>query len=159
MYGHHFFLFPSVSSSSLSLFFLSFSFPWVFLGLIWFPKRISYTFLVNCLMIQKNLHFYLVSVRWLQCSEHTFLKYAARLLNDLRWRYTGRFATSIFCATQRSNVGRGCKHSEQCRNNVETICCVKNRRCKLSRVTSPLRGRSSYWESQLRCEFRLNYEL
>jgi len=31
-----------------------------------------------------------------------------------------------------------CNHSKQCRNNVEMTCCVKNHRCKLSRVTSPL---------------------
>ena len=31
-----------------------------------------------------------------------------------------------------------CNHSKQCRNNVATLCCVKNRRCESSRVTSPL---------------------
>ena len=31
-----------------------------------------------------------------------------------------------------------CNHSKQCRNNVATLCCAKNRRCELSRVTSPL---------------------
>ena len=30
-----------------------------------------------------------------------------------------------------------CNHSKQCRNNVATLCCAKNRRCKSSRVTSP----------------------
>ena len=32
-----------------------------------------------------------------------------------------------------------CNHSIQCRNNVATPCCAKNRRCESSRVTSPLR--------------------
>ena len=32
-----------------------------------------------------------------------------------------------------------CNHSKQCRNNVATPCCAKNRRCESSRVTSPLR--------------------
>ena len=31
-----------------------------------------------------------------------------------------------------------CTHSKQCCNNVATLCCAKNRRCKSSRVTSPL---------------------
>ena len=31
-----------------------------------------------------------------------------------------------------------CNHSKQCRNNVATLCCAKNRRCESSRVTSPL---------------------
>ena len=30
-----------------------------------------------------------------------------------------------------------CNHSKQCRNNVETLCCAKNRRCESSRATSP----------------------
>ena len=33
-----------------------------------------------------------------------------------------------------------CNYSKQCRNNVETLCCVKNHRCESSRVTSPLRS-------------------
>ena len=28
-------------------------------------------------------------------------------------------------------------HSKQCRNNVTKLCYAKNRRCELSRVTSP----------------------
>ena len=32
-----------------------------------------------------------------------------------------------------------CNYSKQCRNNVATPCCAKNRRCESSRVTSPLR--------------------
>ena len=28
-----------------------------------------------------------------------------------------------------------CNHSKQCRNNVATLCCAKNRRCESSRVT------------------------
>ena len=31
-----------------------------------------------------------------------------------------------------------CNYSKQCRNNVATRCCAKNRRCQSSRVTSPL---------------------
>ena len=31
-----------------------------------------------------------------------------------------------------------CIYSKQCRNNVATLCCAKNRRCTSSRVTSPL---------------------
>ena len=27
-----------------------------------------------------------------------------------------------------------CNHSKQCRNNVATLCCAKNRRCESSRV-------------------------
>ena len=30
-----------------------------------------------------------------------------------------------------------CNYSKQCRNNVTTLCCDKNRRCESSRVTSP----------------------
>ena len=31
-----------------------------------------------------------------------------------------------------------CNHSKQCRNNIATLCCAKNRRCESCRVTSPL---------------------
>ena len=30
-----------------------------------------------------------------------------------------------------------CNYSKQCRNNIATLCCAKNRRCESSRVTSP----------------------
>ena len=33
-----------------------------------------------------------------------------------------------------------CNHSKQCRNNVATLCCAKNRPCESSRVTSPYRS-------------------
>ena len=32
-----------------------------------------------------------------------------------------------------------CSHSKQCRNNIATLCCAKNRSCESSRVASPLR--------------------
>ena len=32
-----------------------------------------------------------------------------------------------------------CKYSKQCRNNVATLCCAKNRLCESYRVTSPVR--------------------
>ena len=35
-------------------------------------------------------------------------------------------------------LGKCCNHSKQCRNNVEMMCCVKNRRCKSSCVTWPV---------------------
>ena len=45
-----------------------------------------------------------------------------------------------------------CNHSKQCRNNVEMICCVENRRYKSSRVTSTL-----YCASMIRNQrFHLN---
>ena len=34
-------------------------------------------------------------------------------------------------------VEQCCTYSQQCRNNVATLCCAKNRRCESSRVTSP----------------------
>ena len=51
---------------------------------------------------------------------------------------TGRVTTTIFSATERCNVGTMtcCNYSNQCRNNVATLCCAKNRRCESSRVTS-----------------------
>ena len=55
----------------------------------------------------------------------------------LRWCYTGRFATTSFSATQRRNLEQCCNHLKQCRNNVATLCCAKNRRCESSRATSP----------------------
>ena len=33
-----------------------------------------------------------------------------------------------------------CNYSKQCRNNVATLCCAKNRHCESSRVTSPPGG-------------------
>ena len=37
-----------------------------------------------------------------------------------------------------------CNHSKQCRNNVATRCCDKNRRCDSSRVTPPSVAGKSY---------------
>ena len=42
----------------------------------------------------------------------------------LRWCYTGRFATTVFNATQRCNAEQCCNHSKQFRNNVATLCCA-----------------------------------
>ena len=43
-----------------------------------------------------------------------------------------------FLAQQRvAMLEQCCNHSKQCRNNVATLCCVKNRRCESSRVTLP----------------------
>ena len=36
-----------------------------------------------------------------------------------------------------------CNHLKQCRNNVATLCCAKNRRCESCRVTSPLSSNDS----------------
>ena len=70
---------------------------------------------------------------------HYWVKLNTTLLRIflLRWCYTGRFATAMFCATPRCNVGTLLQRpdSKQCCNNVEMICCLKNRRCKSSRVT------------------------
>ena len=40
-----------------------------------------------------------------------------------------------------------CNHSKQCRNNVATLCCAKNRRCESSRVTSPQNVKSGSFTS------------
>ena len=72
-----------------------------------------------------------------------------------RWCYIGRFATTVFSATQRCNVGSTLQLLE-CRNNVATLYCTKNRRRKSSRVASPLvavsvveklKQESMYWLS------------
>ena len=58
-----------------------------------------------------------------------------------RWCYMGRFANTIYSATQRHSIAmlqQCCNHSKQCRNNVVMLCCAKNRRCESSSVTSPL---------------------
>ena len=34
-------------------------------------------------------------------------------------------------------LGQCSNYSKQCRNNVTTLCCAKNRRCESPRVTSP----------------------
>ena len=57
---------------------------------------------------------------------------------NLRWCYKGRFATTILAQHSVAMLEQCCNHSKQCRNNVATLCCAKNRRCESSRVTSPL---------------------
>ena len=49
--------------------------------------------------------------------------------DDLQRRFLAQH--SVVMLEQCSN------HSKQCRNNVATLCCAKNRRCESSRVTSP----------------------
>ena len=58
----------------------------------------------------------------------------------LRWCYTRDDSQRRFL-TQRilAMLEQCCNYSKQCRNNVVTPCCAKNRRCESSRVTSPLR--------------------
>ena len=55
----------------------------------------------------------------------------------LRWCYTWRFATTIFSATQRCNIGATLFQLAAARF-IAALCCTKNRRCESSRVTSPL---------------------
>ena len=54
-------------------------------------------------------------------------------------------------------------HSKQCRNNVAKVCCAKNRRRELPRVTSPLHGVAcictQYLESWSTIYFPLNIDL
>ena len=49
--------------------------------------------------------------------------------NDIQRRFLAQH--SIAMLEQR------CNHSNQYYNNVETLCCARNRRCNSSRVTSP----------------------
>ena len=55
-------------------------------------------------------------------------------LRALKWCYTWQFATTISVAM----LEQCCNHSKQYCNDVATLYCAKNRRCELSRVTSPL---------------------
>ena len=43
-----------------------------------------------------------------------------------------------------------CNHSKQCRDNIATLCCAKNRRCESSRVISPLRYEDGDGDENLR---------
>ena len=77
----------------------------------------------------------LIPLGWVLCC-------AEKRLKCVSWVYEGdvtqwRFATTIFIATQRCCFEQCCNHSKQCCNNVVMLCCVKNRRYKSSRVTSP----------------------
>ena len=121
---------PFLSSSSLYLFSLSFSFSCVFFGLIWSQKRISYTFLGNYVMIQK-LFTFLISFRLGGCNFRKIRFWNIRLGDVTRDDSQRRF----FCAIQRSNVGTRLQPfgtvSQQCWNDLKI---VKNRRCKSSRV-------------------------
>ena len=44
----------------------------------------------------------------------------------------------VFAQHRVAMLEQCCDHSKQCRNNVEMMCCVKNRRCKSPCGTSPL---------------------
>ena len=68
-------------------------------------------------------------LRWKQnCS----IEYLKDNVTQNDWR----FATTIFSATRRCNVGSMLQLT-QCHNIVATLYCTKNRCCKSSRVTSP----------------------
>ena len=64
-----------------------------------------------------------------------------------RWRRRRRCLKVMFNGTIRNDgfyaqhsaamLEQCCNYSKQCRNNVATLCCAKNRRCESSRVTSP----------------------
>ena len=49
--------------------------------------------------------------------------------NDLQRRFLAQHSVAM--------LEQCCNHSKQCRNNVATLCCAKNRRCKSSRITLP----------------------
>ena len=38
-----------------------------------------------------------------------------------------------------------CNFSKQCRNNVATLCCAKNRHCEGSHITSPVVSQGPYY--------------
>ena len=50
--------------------------------------------------------------------------------DDSQRRFLGQHSVAM--------LDQCCNHSKQCRNNVATLCCAKNRSCESSRVTSPL---------------------
>ena len=52
--------------------------------------------------------------------------------NDSQRRFLAQHSVEI--------LEQYCNYSKQCRNNVATLCCAKNRRCESSRVTSPPGG-------------------
>ena len=52
-----------------------------------------------------------------------------------------------------------CNHSKLCRNNVETLCCAKNRRCESSCVTSPYYELISYFLQFAEAIFSLRVHL
>ena len=52
-----------------------------------------------------------------------------------------------------------CNHSKLCRNNVETLCCAKNRRCASSCVTSPYQELISYFLQFAKAIFSLRVHL
>ena len=49
--------------------------------------------------------------------------------NDSQPRFLAQHSVAI--------LDQCCNHSKQCGNNDAMLCCAKNRRCGLSRVTSP----------------------
>ena len=58
-------------------------------------------------------------------------------------------------------VEQCCNHLKQCRNNVATLCCAKNRRCESCRVTSPLSSNDGLTSKSrhLKSEFPLDSNL
>ena len=50
-------------------------------------------------------------------------------LDDSQRRFLAQHIVAI--------LKKSCDYSKQCRNNVATLRCAKNRRCESSRVTSP----------------------
>ena len=53
-----------------------------------------------------------------------------------------RFATTIFAQHSVAMLEQCCNHSKQCRNNVEMMYCIENRRCKSSCVTLAYKGQA-----------------
>ena len=79
------------------------------------------------------------SKRWAWSARHEHNAFFGYVYLSFRRSYTGRFAMTVFFAQHSvAMLEQCCKYSKQCRNNVEMMCCVKNRRCKSSRVTSHL---------------------
>ena len=69
-------------------------------------------------------------------NNYSLLKQNIKSCNDkgdvTRYDSRRRFLTQHSVAV----LEQCCNNSKQCRNNVATLCCAKNRCCKSSRVTS-----------------------
>ena len=82
-------------------------------------------------------HFHVVVVQWQQRNVQKSVMHVQSccfaIIGDVtRDDSQGRFLAQHSVAM----LEQYCNHSKQCRNNVATLCCAKNRRCESSRVTS-----------------------
>ena len=93
-------------------------------------------------MITPSLYNIMLDRKLRFCYSQAIARVSQRI-RTRNWRYEGDVTRDdsqrrFLAQHSYAMLEQCCNYPKQCRNNVATLCCAKNRRCEPFRVTSPL---------------------